>query len=113
MITYKRPTTIGQNVTSYKHLALNTTKKHPKVDRGLARTVHFVVAMEDVTNPSSQLFHISIMQKAKAFPLKQNLTRADYGIDVVTCVICSEHFTLTKQQTNFPRDAHCNEVLRT
>jgi len=31
MITYKRPTTIGQQVTNYKELALNKTRKQTKV----------------------------------------------------------------------------------
>jgi len=30
MITYKRPTTIGQKLTNYKDLALNKTRKQTK-----------------------------------------------------------------------------------
>jgi len=30
MITYKRPTTIGQLLTNYKHLALSNTREHVK-----------------------------------------------------------------------------------
>jgi len=29
--TYKRPTTIGEKITNYKHLALNKAKKHTEV----------------------------------------------------------------------------------
>jgi len=42
IITYKTPTTIGQKLTSYKHLFLNQTKNKPKVRQGLANTVHFI-----------------------------------------------------------------------
>jgi len=72
-------TTTGQKLANYKHLALNKTKNKSKVRRGFARTVHFVVAMEKkkqgpncFTNPD----------KNKTFPLNQNMTCANYGIDV-------------------------------
>ena len=42
MITYKRPTTIGQKLTNYKDLALNKTRKPTK---GGSRH------MEKITNP--------------------------------------------------------------
>ena len=57
MITYKRPTTIGQKLTNYKDLALNKTRKQTKGAQGHASTVNFVVAMEKITNPWYQMFH--------------------------------------------------------
>jgi len=33
-----------------------------------------------------------IMSKAKTFPLNQNLTCTNYGIDVATCVICNKKY---------------------
>jgi len=37
--------------------------------------------------------HVSqIISKTKTFPLNQNLTCADYGIYVATCVLCHEQY---------------------
>jgi len=47
VITCERHTAIGQKTTNYKHLALSTAKSKSKVCRGLASTVHFIVAMEN------------------------------------------------------------------
>jgi len=35
---------------------------------------------------------LQIMTKTKSFPLKQNLTRPNYGIYMATCVICHEQY---------------------
>jgi len=57
MSTYRRPIKTGKKLASYKHLSSNKTKNKPKVRQDLANTVHFVVAMENTTNPWSQLFY--------------------------------------------------------
>jgi len=44
--SYKRPTTVGQQLTNHKHLLLNKTKNKPKFCQDVARTVCLVVAME-------------------------------------------------------------------
>ena len=51
MITYKRPTTIGQKLTNYKDLALNKTRKQTK--GGSRPCEHCVVCgcHEKITNP--------------------------------------------------------------
>jgi len=50
MITYKRPTTIGQKQTK-------DTIVKSKVFQGLVSTAYFVVAMENATNPWYNVFH--------------------------------------------------------
>jgi len=48
--------TSGQKLISYKHLALNKNNYKPKVRQRFANTVHFAFAMENTTNPWSQMF---------------------------------------------------------
>jgi len=70
-----------------------------------ANTVHFAVAMENATivfRPTVS----HILAKNKAFPLKQSLTCAKFGIYVATCVIRNKQH-VGKPQTNFPRDGQC------
>ena len=45
-------------LTDYKDLALNKTRKPTKGVSNHVSTVHFVVAMEKITNPWYQMFHI-------------------------------------------------------
>jgi len=56
-IAYKRPTTIGEKLTNYKHLALSKTNSMSKVRQGLATTAHFVVVMENTANQWYHVFH--------------------------------------------------------
>jgi len=54
-------------------------------------TVHFVVAMEK--NNKSMVPNVSqLLTKTKTFKLNQSLTCEDFGIYVVTCVICHEQY---------------------
>jgi len=51
MITYKRPTTIGQKLTNYKDFALNKTRKQTKGASRPCEHCALVVALEKITNP--------------------------------------------------------------
>jgi len=53
--TFKRRTTVRQTLTNYKHLALNETKKKPKVRQDLANIT--AVAMQNTIKPWFPLFH--------------------------------------------------------
>jgi len=91
MITYKRPTTIGQLFTTYKHLDLSKTRKHVKGMSGPCG--HCALGGNQGEHNKSMLLSVSqIMGKNKTFPLNQKLTCTNHGIYVATCVIC---FTFT------------------
>ena len=57
MIAYKRPSTIGQTLTNYKHLALNKRESMSRMCRFLAATVLFVVTTGNTTNQWCHVFH--------------------------------------------------------
>jgi len=56
MVTCKRSSAVANKLTNYEHLALNKTKKQTQV-AGFISPVHFVVAMENISNPRCQLIH--------------------------------------------------------
>jgi len=58
MITCKTPNSIGQKLFNCKHLALNNIcqKSKLKVHQGLASSVYFVTAMENLMNPGLNCF---------------------------------------------------------
>jgi len=74
MITYKRPTAIGQKLTNYKHLALNTTRKPTK---GVSRPCeHCALCGRYGKNNKSVVPNVSqLLTKTKSFKLNQSLRR--------------------------------------
>ena len=46
-----------KKLTNYEHLALSKTKSKPKFLQGFIGPVHFLVAMENTSNPRRQLIH--------------------------------------------------------
>jgi len=102
MITYKRPTTIGQMLTNYKDLASNKTRKQTK--GGPRPCEHCALCVCCGKNSKSMVTNISqLLTKTKTFKLNQSLTCADFGIYVATCAMCHEQM-LVKLATNFPSD---------
>ena len=57
MVTCKRSAAVVKKLTNYEHLALSTTKSTPKLLQSFIGPVHFVVAMENTSNPRCQLIH--------------------------------------------------------
>ena len=91
MITYKRPTTIGQKLTNYKELALNKTRKQTK--GGSRPCEHCALCGWYGKNNKSMVPNdLQLLTKTKTFKLNQSLTCADFGIYVATCVICHEQY---------------------
>ena len=91
MITYKRPTTIGQKLTNYKDLALKKTRKQTK--GGSTPCEHCALCGCYGKNNKSMVPNVSqLLTKTKTFKLNQSLTCADFGIYVATCLICHEQY---------------------
>ena len=91
MITYKRPTTIGQNLTNYEDLALNKTRKQTK--GGSRPYEHCALCGCYGKNNKSMAPNVSqLLIKTKIFKLSQSLTCADFGCYVATCVLCHEQY---------------------
>jgi len=91
MITFKRPTTIGQKLTNYKDLALNKTQKQTK--GGSRPCEHCALCGCYGKNNKSMVPNVSqLLTKTKTFKLNQSLTCADFVIYVATCVICHEQY---------------------
>jgi len=91
MITYKRPTTIGQKLTNYKDLALNNTRKQN--NGGSRPCEHCALCGCYGKNNKSMVPNVSqLLTKTKTLKLNQSLTCADIGIYVATCVICHEQY---------------------
>ena len=57
MATCRRSAAVVKKLTNYEHLALSKTKSKPKLLPGFISPVHFVVAMENTSNPRCQLIH--------------------------------------------------------
>jgi len=72
MITYKRPATVGQKLTNYKHLALSKSKVRQDQQPLCTCGCH------EKHNKSMVPFSSQIMKKYKTFPLNQNLTCANW-----------------------------------
>ena len=89
MITYKRPTTIGQLLTTYKHLALSTTREHVKGMSGPCGRCS-LCGNHGKHNKSMVPCVSQIMGNNKTFPLNQKLTCVNHGVCVATYVICHE-----------------------
>ena len=84
MITYKRPTTIGQKLTNYKDLALNKTRK--QTNGGSRPCEHCALCGCFGKNNKSMVPNISqLLTKTKTFPLNQNLTYADWHLRSDLC----------------------------
>jgi len=91
MITYKRPTTIVQSPTNYKHLPLSKTREHVEGMPGPCS--HCALCGNHGKHNKSMVQCVSqLMGKNKTFPLNQKLTCANHGIYVATCVICDEQY---------------------
>ena len=89
MITYKRPTTIGQKLMNYKDLALNKTRKHTK--GGSRPCEHCALCGCYGKNNKSMIPNVSqLLTKTKTSKLNQSLACADFGIYIVTCMMCHE-----------------------
>ena len=112
MITYKRPTTIGQLLTSYKYLALSKTREHVKGMSGPCG--HCALCGNYGKHNKSMVPCVSqTVGKNKTFPLNQKLTRANHGIYVVTCVICHEQYVgQTKNKFSTRWSSHCSNWNR-
>jgi len=113
MTTYKRPTTIGQLLTKYKHLALSKKREHVKGMSGPCG--HCALCGNHGKHNKSMVPCVSqIMGKNKTFPLNQKLTCANHGIYVATCVICHEQYvrqTKKKFSTRWPSHrSNCNRL---
>jgi len=57
MVTCKRSVAVVQKLTNYEHLAPSKKKSKPKLLQDFISPVHFVVAMENISNPRCQLIH--------------------------------------------------------
>ena len=92
VITYKRPTTIGQKLINCKDLALNKARKQTK--GGSRPCEHCALCGCNGKNNKSMVPNASqLLTKTKTFKLNQSLTcSADFGIYVATCVICHEQY---------------------
>jgi len=91
MITYKRPTTVCEILTNYKHLASSKTWERVKGVSGPCG--HCALCDCYGKHNKSMVPCVSqIMSKFKTFPFNQNLTCANYSIYVATCVICHEQY---------------------
>ena len=91
MITYKRPTTIVQSPTNYKHLPLSKTREQVKGMPGLCS--HCALCGNHGKHNKSMVQCVSqLMGKNKIFPLNQKLTCANHSLYVATCVICHEQY---------------------
>jgi len=91
MITYRRPTTIGQKLTNHKDLALNKTRTQTK--GGSRPCEHCALCGCYGKNNKSMVPNVSqLLGKTKTFKLHHSLTCADFGIYVVTCVMCHEQY---------------------
>jgi len=91
MITNKRPKTIGQILTNYKHRALRKTRGPVKGESGPCS--HCALCGCYGKHNKSTVPRVSqIKSKTKTFPLNQNLTCANYGIYIATCLLCDEKY---------------------
>ena len=91
MISYKRPTTIGQKLTNYEDLALNKTRKQTK--GGSRPCEHCALCRCYGKNNKSMVPNVSqLLTKTTTFKLNQSLTCADFDIYVATCVICHAQY---------------------
>jgi len=59
VVTCKRSPAVVKKLTNYEHLALSKTRSKPNLLQGFISPVHFVVAMENTSNPRCQLIHKS------------------------------------------------------
>jgi len=55
MVTCKRSAAVVNKLTNYEYLALSKKKSKPKLFQGFISPVHFVVDMENTSNPRCQL----------------------------------------------------------
>ena len=112
MITYKRPKTIGQILTNYKHLALRKTREPVKGDSGPCG--HCALCGCYGKQKKSMVPRVSqLMSIIETFPLNQSLTCADYGIYVAACVLCHEQYVgQTKNKFSKKWSAHSNNWNR-
>ena len=79
MITYKRPTTIGQKLTNYKDLAFNKTRKQTK--GGSRPCEHCALCGCYGKNKKSMVPNVSqMLTRTKTLELNQCLTCADFCI---------------------------------
>ena len=91
MITYKRPKTIGRILTNYKHHASSKTREPVTDESGPCG--HCALCGCYGKHDKSMVPRVSqTMSKTETFPLNQNLTCRNYGIYVVTFVLCHEQY---------------------
>ena len=57
MVNCKRSAAVVKKLTNYEHFALSNIKTKPKLFQGFISPVHFVVVMENTSNPRCQLIH--------------------------------------------------------
>jgi len=85
MITYKRPTTIGQMLRA-------KFKQDERACQRCVRSLQPLCGHHGKHNKSMVPCVSQIIGKNNTFPLNQNLTCTNYGIYVATCVICQEQY---------------------
>jgi len=86
VVTYKRPATITQNLRNYTYLVFRKTKKRLEgVWRPCQHCARFTYHGKH--SKSAVTCVSQIMTKRKTYPLKRNLTFANYGVYVATCIV--------------------------
>ena len=92
MITYKRPTTVGQLLTNYRSLAHSEASNQQQ--RGYSGPCgHCALCGKFGKHDANMVPKVTALHsKGKLFPLRQVLTCANYGIYVATCKLCGEQY---------------------
>ena len=92
MITYKRPTTVGQLLTNYRSLAHSEASNQQQ--RGYSGPCGHCALCGKFGKHDANMVPkiIALHSKGKLFPLRQVLTCANYGIYVATCKLCGEQY---------------------
>ena len=109
IITYIRPTTIGQKLISCMHLAKQVIKH---IESGVRTLYNFcTLQLPWKAQPIHMVSCVSqIMTKYETLPLNRNLTCANYGIYVAPWVTYHEQH-VSQTTKNFPRDGHCSTTV--
>ena len=92
MITYKRPTTVGQLLTNYRSLAHREASNQQQ--RGyLGPCGHCALCGKFCKHDANMVPKVTALHsKGKLFPLRQMLTCANYRNYVATCKLCGEQY---------------------
>ena len=116
VITYKRPTTMGQKVTNYKDLGVNKTRKQTK--GGSTPCEHCALYGCYGKDNKFMVPNVSqLLTKTKTFKLNKSLTCAGFGIYVMNSMLRLVWYVmnsmLVKPAINFPKDGQRIAVIGT